>query len=54
MIARPDPRLSAKGLVVTFNPYDVLPYADGMTEALVPWQALQPYLASTRLIPAGQ
>lgn len=43
--------LADKGLLVTFNPYDVLPYALGSTEVLIPWAELRPYLVSTAPVP---
>ncbi len=39
------------GLVITFNPYDVLGYAFGTTNVLIPWKELQPFLISKEIIP---
>lgn len=35
------------GLTITFNPYEVAGYADGMPEVHIPWDKLRPYLAPT-------
>lgn len=43
--------LSAEGLTIRFNPYEVAPYTDGMPEVTIPWSALKPYLAETAAIP---
>lgn len=46
--------LTRSGLVITFNPYGVLPYVDGITEVQVPWRVLRPYLVSAQLVPGRQ
>ncbi len=43
--------LTKEGLLITFNPYEVLPYAYGDTEVLIPWSELRPFLVSSAPIP---
>lgn len=38
--------LTRDGLLVTVNPYEVLPYAFGVTEITVPWSDLRPFLVA--------
>lgn len=37
-------RLSEKGLVIYYNPYDIGPYAAGIVDFLIPFEALDDYL----------
>ena len=43
--------LTPDGLLVTVNPYEVLPYAAGSAEIIIPWAELRPYLAAGAPIP---
>lgn len=43
--------LTKEGLLITFNPYEVLPYALGTTEVVIPWNELRPFLVSTAPVP---
>jgi hypothetical protein len=48
----PNWNLTANGLLITFNPYQVAPYAAGIPEVIVPYDVLQP--AANPSGPLGQ
>ena len=43
--------LTKNGLLLTFDPYELLSYARGTTEVVIPWSDLAPFLAAHASIP---
>jgi len=46
--------LTKEGLVITFNPYEVLAYVFGTTEVTIPWTELRPFLVPAAPVPVSE